>query len=278
MLDYKLNRNQINFFHTFGFILFKGLFLDNIEDIINSFDEVFKLKTKKQKFNLINVERLCIPQFIDSHNDLANLIDDQRIISIGESILGNNFNYMGSDGNYYNSNTSWHSDGWVSNILHIKLAFYLDHLKHNKGCLKILPGSHNIHDKYSNDLDISFKKKNSYLKKLGAEVPSISIETEPGDLICFNHNLKHSSYGGGEKRRMFTINLSQRYSEENLSDLKDYINEGSRFWIDRAYGDIMLNTASKKRMKYLAQVLENEGELKYHSMLARKKMKKPANG
>ena len=49
MLDYKLNRNQINFFHTFGFILFKGLFLDNIEDIINSFDEVFKLKTKKQK-------------------------------------------------------------------------------------------------------------------------------------------------------------------------------------------------------------------------------------
>ena len=278
MLDYKLNRNQINFFHTFGFILFKGLFLDNIEDIINSFDEVFKLKTKKQKFNLINVERLCIPQFIDSHNDLANLIDDQRIISIGESILGNNFNYMGSDGNYYNSNTSWHSDGWVSNILHIKLAFYLDHLKHNKGCLKILPGSHHIHDKYSKDLDISFKKKNSYLKKLGAEVPSISIETEPGDLICFNHNLKHSSYGGGEKRRMFTINLSQRYSEENLSDLKDYINEGSRFWIDRAYGDIMVNTASKKRMKYLAQVLENEGELKYYSMLARKKMKKPANG
>ena len=278
MLDYKLNRNQINFFHTFGFILFKGLFLDNIEDIINSFDEVFKLKTKKQKFNLINVERLCIPQFIDSHNDLANLIDDQRIISIGESILGNNFNYMGSDGNYYNSNTSWHSDGWVSNILHIKLAFYLDHLKHNKGCLKILPGSHNIHDKYSKDLDISLKNKNSYLKKLGAEVPSISIETKPGDLICFNHNLKHSSYGGGDKRRMFTINLSQRYPEENLRDLKDYINKGSRFWIDRAYGDIMVNTGSNKRMKYLAQVLENEEELKYYSMLARKKMKKPANG
>ena len=47
---------------------------------------------------------------------------------------------------------------------------------------------------------------------------------------------------------------------------------------DRAYGDIMINTASKKRMKHLVQVLENEEELKYHSMLARKKMKKPANG
>ena len=278
MLGYKLKKNQIDFFKTFGFILIEGLFLDKIEDIINSFEEVFEQQTKKQKRDPFNNERKCIPQFIDSHEYLASLIDDERIINIGECILGENFNYMGSDGNYYNSNTSWHSDGWGSNILHIKLAFYLDHLKHNKGCLKILPGSHHIHDKYSNDLDISFKKKNSYLKKLGAEVPSISIETEPGDLICFNHNLKHSSYGGGKNRRMFTINLSQRYPDENLRDLKDYINKGSRFWIDRAYGDIMINTASKKRMKHLVQVLENEEELKYHSMLARKKMKKPANG
>ena len=278
MIDYKLSKDQINFFHTFGFILFKGIFLENIADILNSFDEVFKLKTNKQNFNLEDVDRLCIPQFIDSHNDLASLIDDERIIGIGESLLGKNFNYMGSDGNYYNSNTSWHSDGWASNILHIKLAFYLDHLKHDKGCLKVLPGSHYINDKYSNDLNISFTKKNSYLNKLGADIPGISIETEPGDLICFNHNLKHSSYGGGSKRRMFTINLSQTYPEENLSDLKNYINQGARFWIDRAYGDIMLNTASKKRMKYLTQVLENEGELKSHSMLARKKMKKPANG
>ena len=116
------------------------------------------------------------------------------------------------------------------------------------------------------------------MNKLGADVPGISIETEPGDLIFFNHNLKHSSYGGGRNRRMFTINLSQKYPKGNLRDLKDFINKGSRFWIDRAYGDIMINTASKKRMKHLVQVLENEEELKYFSMLARKKMKKPANG
>ena len=54
------------------------------------------------------------------------------------------------------------------------------------------------------------------MNKLGAEVPGISIETEPGDLIFFNHNLKHSSYGGGRNRRMFTINLSQKYPNGNL--------------------------------------------------------------
>ena len=49
MPDFKLNRNQINFFNTFGFILFKGLFLDIIEDIIIYFEEVFELNSKKQK-------------------------------------------------------------------------------------------------------------------------------------------------------------------------------------------------------------------------------------
>ena len=49
MLGYKLKRNQIDFFKTFGFILIEGLFLDKIEDIIKSFEEVFELQTKKQK-------------------------------------------------------------------------------------------------------------------------------------------------------------------------------------------------------------------------------------
>ena len=49
MLDYKLNKDQINFFNTFGFVILKGLFLDKIEDIINSFEEVFEQQTKKTK-------------------------------------------------------------------------------------------------------------------------------------------------------------------------------------------------------------------------------------
>tara|TARA_Y100001970_G_C14223501_1_gene854123 strand:+ start:1916 stop:2752 length:837 start_codon:yes stop_codon:yes gene_type:complete len=278
MLNYKLNQYQINFFHTFGYILLKGLFLEDIDQIEKSFSEIFRKKFKKQKIDFDKVERICVPQFIDLNENLANLLDDERVLNIGESILGSDFNYMGSDGNYYNSNTSWHSDGWQCKILHIKLAFYLDNLKQDRGCLKVLPGSHYIKDEYSNYLNKSLTKSCSFFKKNEQHIPGISIETKPGDLICFNHNLKHCSYGGSKKRRMFTINLSQRYPKENLRDLKDYINQGSRFWIDKAYGEIMLKSASKKRMKHLEQVLENDEELKYHSNLARKNMKMPANG
>ena len=56
MLDYKLKRNQIDFFKTFGFILLKGLFLDKIEDIIKSFEERFlscKQKNKKENCSIL---------------------------------------------------------------------------------------------------------------------------------------------------------------------------------------------------------------------------------
>ena len=52
MIDYNLNKNQINFFNTFGFIIFKGLFLDKIKDIITIFEEVFEQKTENQNINI----------------------------------------------------------------------------------------------------------------------------------------------------------------------------------------------------------------------------------
>lgn len=35
-----------------------------------------------------------------------------RINAIATQLLGEDFNYMGSDGNYYVGDTGWHSDGW----------------------------------------------------------------------------------------------------------------------------------------------------------------------
>ena len=43
-------------------------------------------------------------------SDLS-LIDDPRIHALATTLLGDDFNYMGSDGNYYVGDTGWHSDG-----------------------------------------------------------------------------------------------------------------------------------------------------------------------
>jgi hypothetical protein len=88
----------------------------------------------------------------------------------------------------------------------------------------------------------------------------------------------HSSWGGENRRRMFTINVCQRYKEADLDQLKDYIAGHARFWIDRNYGEIMMNTAGPERIRHLEQVMANDGHLAALSAKARLEMSEPARG
>ena len=65
----------------------------------------------------------------------------------------------------------------------------------------------------------------------GDGVPSVVLDSRPGDVVVFNHNLLHSSWGGGNRRRMFTLNLARAAtSEVEIQELKDYIAVHDRFW------------------------------------------------
>jgi hypothetical protein len=77
---------------------------------------------------------------------------------------------------------------------------------------------------------------------------------------------------------MFTINLCQRYPDDKLDELRQYISGASRFWLDHAYGDAMVRTASPERKRHLEQVMANEDHLPALSREAREKMAEPARG
>jgi ectoine hydroxylase-related dioxygenase (phytanoyl-CoA dioxygenase family) len=38
------------------------------------------------------------------------------------------------------------------------------------------------------------------------QVPAVALESQPGDVVAFNHNLMHAAFGGSQRRRMFTMN------------------------------------------------------------------------
>ncbi len=38
------------------------------------------------------------------------------------------------------------------------------------------------------------------------DVPSFALESQPGDVVFFSHQLWHASFGGRSGRRMFTLN------------------------------------------------------------------------
>ena len=109
----------------------------------------------------------------------------------------------------------------------------------------------------------------------GSQVPALPLETQPGDVLVFNHDIKHSAWGGSKRRRMFTMNCCQRYPDEKLADLREYISGGSRFLIERAYDSTIVRTASPERMVHLEQVLANDGHLAELSHKRRQEMAEP---
>ena len=274
-----LTEQQICFFETFGYVAFPGLLADRIGEIVEEFESVWQHRggghfgqTHDGK------QRSCIVPFIDQSERLASLLDDSRILGIATSLLGDDFNYMGSDGNYYSGDTGWHSDGWHTSIRHIKLAFYLDPLTRDTGCLRVIPGSHHVGDSYARLLQEQVGKSQDNWGLTGQEAPAVALETQPGDVLCFNHNTKHAAFGGSGWRRMFTMNLCQRYPEAQLGDLRNYISGTARFWIDRTYGEIMMHTAGPERQRHLEQVMANDGHLAELSRKARETMSEPSRG
>lgn len=274
-----LTEREVAFFETFGYLAFPDLLSDRIEAIQAVFEEVWA-RQGGGHFGKAHdgTARSCIVPFIDQDARLASLLDDPRILAIARSLCGDDFNYMGSDGNYYVGDTGWHSDGWHPRIRHIKIAFYLDPLTRETGALRVIPGSHRLGEGYADQLQREVGKSADRWGVAGPDIPAVALETQPGDLLVFNHNTKHAAFGGGTRRRMFTMNLCQRYPEEQLDELRDYLAGAARFWVDRAFGEAMIATAGPERHRHLSQVMENDGHLAELAQAARERMKEPSRG
>jgi hypothetical protein len=90
------------------------------------------------------------------------------------------------------------------------------------------------------------------------ELPAYPIESQPGDVLLFNHRTLHASFCGGPRRRMFTMNLGRRArTSTEIDDLISYCdwhmyNHGAR----QPYSDTMMETASPARKTHLEQPLQ----------------------
>ena len=260
------------------------MFVEEIDAITDAFEQTWAEHGGGHQGKAHDYKRRsALVPFIDQTEYLSSLLDDQRIEGIAGSLLGDDFNYAGSDGNHYVGDTGWHSDGYRDRkYLSVKMALYLDPLTRDTGCLRVIPGSHHFGDRFGDALQeaASAGSKVSRTEELwnihGSEVPALALETQPGDLLMFNHNIKHSSFGGSARRRMFTMNFEQRHKEEDLPELREEIAKKARFWEERNYGDTMVRTASPARMVHLEQRMANDGHLAELARKARQEMDEPS--
>ena len=205
----RLTKEQSRFYETFGFLKFPGLFKDDVGYITDAYEKVFEAEFRESDREHNYKEKSTIIPFADRSEYLSSLLDGPRIDGVVTSILGVDYGYGTSDGNYYVGDTKWHSDHLPDDPYHsLKVAFYLDPVSRDTGCLRVIPGSCHWGDKFTAAVNEVVPVTTSSRPELwgvhGSEAPAYAIESEPGDMLLFNHKLKHSSWGGGDRRRMFT--------------------------------------------------------------------------
>ena len=254
----KLTDHQLRYYDTFGFLKFPSLFRDDIDQVTEAFEDIWTGSGRTHDFQ----ERSTIFPFADRSGYLSGLLDDPRIDGVVSSLLSDDYNYAGSDGNYYVGDTKWHSDHRPHSPYHsLKIAFYLDAVTSDTGCLRVIPGSCHWGDKYAGALDEAVpvtaeSRPDENWGVPGTEVPAYAIESEPGDMLLFNHKTKHSSWGGGDRRRMFTYNFEQHFSEDLMSSLRELLATRRERGEDAPYGEAMLRTAGTDRRRHLEQRLQ----------------------
>lgn len=224
---------QAAFFNTFGFICQRAWFSSTeMESLRTAAQGLFVEDARDHGFD--GTERQQIQGFVERHAKLVDLLDDDRIVDIATQLLGPDFIWIGSDGNRYVGETGWHPDGSNLSYRRIKFLFYLDPLGRESGALRLIPGSHldSLHSSLRRLLQrrdetitpygvMASRRGNrtgSGFGVLASELPSIAIETNPGDVVLFDQNIWHSSFGGRAGRMMFTMNFGE--APKNAQDWK----------------------------------------------------------
>ena len=276
----QLTSQQLAVFDTFGYLYFPGLVADCADRIIDEFEAVWNEHNGGHAGKPHDgLQRSCICPFPDLSEYLSTFLDDPRIHDIAASICGEDFNYTGGDGNFYVGDSHWHSDGYDGHrLMSIKIAFYLDPLTRDTGALRVIPGSHRVGEGFADGIEQDIRDSGKIWGLSGREVPAVALETTPGDIVVFNHNLKHAAFGGSARRRMYTMNFCCRYPEDRLGELRNQLGSEARFWIDRIHGEAMIRTAGPERMVHLQQVMENDTHLAELSRELKETMSEPARG
>jgi ectoine hydroxylase-related dioxygenase (phytanoyl-CoA dioxygenase family) len=221
----QLSEQDVAAFNTFGFLVLPGLFAPEIDTIESGFEEVFE-REKATTLDPANEfhnsrdprfeqeTRWIIPVFIDKSEKLSWLRHDDRVDAVARGLLGADYAYAESDGNTFNCDVYWHLDayGAAADRRHIKLFFYLDPLRHDTGALRVIPGSHHP-GPYTKQLRrrlVADPKNVPGVLGVGVdEIPSFTLETNPGDLVVTDFRTLHGSFNGQVRRRLFTVNFAE---------------------------------------------------------------------
>ena len=221
---------QAAYFESFGFLFIPQLFSEGeIADITACADALWdKLRDGKP---LDPEDGQAENAFVERDATLTSMVLDDRIYGSVERILGPGFVWAGSEGNVtVNSEHPWHPDrpGNDDEIgyTRLKINFYLDPITEENGCLRVIPGSHRnpLHE----DIEPESRHQRRGLPVRpydvpGPNMPSASLESNPGDAILFHQSIWHAIFNGWAGRRYIALKFAARPdTDDHLASLRYY--------------------------------------------------------
>ena len=201
-----LTPQQVAHFETFGFLVLRDVFTpEEMDTIERECNEIMKEVRGGAPFD--GTERQAVQPFFERRPFTNTLMDDDRIYSIAEDLLGPDFVLDQSEGNLHVGDTEWHGGTSWGILPWIKIGFHLEPLTRDTGCLRVIPGSHLIGE---TDLYAPLTGRMEAGEVFGmpqSEIPCVALECEPGDLIVFTENALHASFGGRPGRHQHAISF-----------------------------------------------------------------------
>lgn len=238
-----------------GFVVFRRLFSPSETDEIEAaFTGVMNRAAAEAGYD--DTRSLHVYPITEGDRFFDQLIDDSRINDIVEGLLGEDCIFHSSGGHLYVGNTTWHGDAGLPGQPGGHMAFYLDPVRADTGCLNVIPGSH--HREFQEAL---LRARASGLYDFSSpDIPGrFPLEADPGDVVIFRHELLHSSWGGHAGRRMFGLHFEasptynwQRYHLMGVNEAHlPYCKAGLRLYSNR-----LVDNAGPRRMKRLREFID----------------------
>jgi len=204
-----LSQEQNKHFETFGFVVLRNVFtLEEAEIMKRESEDIYAEVWGGRPADA--TERMALQPFFERRPFLAGLAADDRIYEIGEDLLGPDFVLDGTEGNFHVGDTKWHGgEGKPITVRSVKIAFYLEPLTKDSGCLRFIPGSHlaEFGGKLKANQLTDDDPVEKHFELAAAALPSVPIESDPGDIVLFMENTYHGAFGGHAGRQQHAISF-----------------------------------------------------------------------
>jgi hypothetical protein len=257
-----LTEQEIDHFRTFGFVLLpNALSSDRTEalraEVDRALRDAYAATYHERVIDGISGHYLPMTSRLTPVST-SLVCDDPILIDMAQELLGGPVLPSLPEGVLYFAEAGWHDDDGIG-VKGVKFATYFEQLRADNGALRFVPCSH--HD----DARPSLR---AYQFAGYREVPGVTVESHPGDVIAFDLHTFHATLGGRDRLAWAIEYISAPGDEEartkTLHWLTDAFEQSFRGF-DRerypAWRDWLANTAGNERRAAVIGQLQATGVL-----------------